>query len=147
MLEESAAVLGKSPALLERSASLIEWGAALRRAGQRSQACRVLSQGLDGAARCGARPLAARAREELRVAGARPRRDWSVGVEALTPSELRIVRLAHDGRTNRQIAQELYLSIKTVEGHLARAYGKLGIASREELEPVLDPEKTRVPAL
>lgn len=147
MLEESAAVLGESPAVLERAATLVEWGAALRRAGQRSQAHRVLLQGLDGAARCGAQPLAARAREELRVAGARPRRDWSVGVEALTPSELRIVRLARDGRTNRQIAQELYVSIKTVEGHLARAYGKLGIASREELDRVLDPEKTRVSAL
>lgn len=139
MLEESAAVLGESPALLERAASLVEWGAALRRAGQRSQARRVLSQGLDAAARCGAQPLAARARGELRVAGARPRRDWSVGVESLTPSELRIVRLARDGRTNRQIAQELYVSQKTVEGHLARAYGKLGIAKREELERVLDP--------
>jgi DNA-binding CsgD family transcriptional regulator len=147
MLEESAAVLGESPAVLERAASLVEWGAALRRAGQRSQARRVLSQGLDGAARCGAQPLVARAREELRVAGARPRRDWSVGVEALTPSELRIVRLARDGRTNRQIAQELYVSIKTVEGHLARAYGKLGIASRDELERVLDPQKTRVSPL
>jgi DNA-binding CsgD family transcriptional regulator len=147
MLEESVAVLGESPAVLERAASLIEWGAALRRAGQRSQARRVLTQGLDGVARCGAQPLAARAREELRVAGARPRRDWSIGVEALTPSELRIVRLARDGRTNRQIAQELYVSIKTVEGHLARAYGKLGIACREELGRVLDPEKTRVSAL
>jgi ATP/maltotriose-dependent transcriptional regulator MalT len=147
MLEESATVLGESPAVLERAASLIEWGAALRRAGERSRARQVLSQGLDGAARCGAQPLAARAREELRVAGARPRRDWSVGVEALTPSELRIVRLARDGRTNRQIAQELYVSIKTVEGHLARAYGKLGIASREELDRVLEPEKTRVSAL
>jgi ATP/maltotriose-dependent transcriptional regulator MalT len=147
MLEESATVLGESPAVLERAASLIEWGAALRRAGQRSEARRVLSQGLDGAARCGAQPLAARAREELRVAGARPRRDWSVGVEALTPSELRIVRLARAERTNRQIAQELYVSIKTVEGHLARAYGKLGIASREELDRVLDPQNTRVSAL
>jgi len=147
MLEQSAAVLGESPALLERAASLVEWGAALRRTGQRSQARQVLTQGLDGAARCGARPLAARAREELRIAGARPRRDWSVGVEALTPSELRIVRLARDGRTNRQIAQELYVSMKTVEGHLARAYGKLGIACREELDRVLDLEKTRVPAL
>ena len=147
MLEESTTVLGESPALLERAASLVEWGAALRRAGQRSQARHVLSMGLDGAARCGARPLAARAREELRVAGARPRRDWSVGVEALTPSELRIVQLARDGRTNRQIAQELYVSIKTVEGHLARAYGKLGIAHRRELVRVLDPEKTRVPTL
>jgi len=147
LLKESAAVLGESPALLERAASLVEWGAALRRAGQRSQAREILALGLDGAVRSGARPLAARAREELRVAGARPRRDWSAGVEALTPSELRIIRLARDGRTNRQIAQELYLSIKTVEGHLARAYGKLGIGHREELAGVIDPEKTRVPTL
>ena len=147
MLEESASVLGKSPAMLERAASLVEWGAALRRAGQRSRAREVLSRGLDGAARCGAHPLAARAREELHVAGARPRRDWTVGIEALTPGELRIVRLARDGCTNREIAQELYVSIKTVEGHLARAYGKLGIAGREELPRVLDPEKTRVPTL
>jgi DNA-binding CsgD family transcriptional regulator len=147
MLEESVAVLGESPAALERAASLVEWGAALRRAGRRSEARRVLSQGLDGAARCGARLLATRAREELRVAGARPRRDWTVGVEALTPSELRIVGLARGGRTNRQIARELYVSIKTVEGHLARAYGKLGITGREGLKRVLEPEKTRVPTL
>src|SRR5581483_9139350 len=144
MLEESATVLSESPAVLERAASLIEWGAALRRAGHRSQARKVLSQGLDSAARCGARPLGARAREELRIAGARPRRDWSVGIEALTPSELRIVRLAHDGHTNREIAQELFIAIKTVEGHLARAYGKLGIGSREELSRLLDAEKSRV---
>ena len=52
-----------------------------------------------------------------------------------------IVRLAREGCTNRQIAQELYVSIKTVEGHLARAYGKLGIVRREELERVLDPQR------
>ena len=147
MLEESVAVFAESPALLERAASLIEWGAALRRAGQRSQSVEILAQGLDAAARCGARPLVASAREELRVAGARPRRDWTAGVEALTASELRVARLARDGRTNREIAQELYISIKTVEGHLARAYGKLDIASRAELDRVLDPEKTRVPTL
>jgi len=133
--------------MLERAASLVEWGAALRRAGQRSQAREVLARGLDAAARGGAQPLAARAREELHIAGARPRRDWTVGVEALTPGELRIVRLARDGWTNREIAQELYVSIKTVEGHLARAYDKLGIAGREDLRRVLDAEKTRVPTL
>jgi DNA-binding CsgD family transcriptional regulator len=144
-LEESVAVLSKSRAVLEHAQSLVEWGAALRRAGQRRDARRHLSQGLDTAARCGARPLIARAREELRVAGARPRRDWISGVEALTPSELRIVRLAREGRSNRQIAHDLYLSIKTIEGHLARAYGKLGITNRSELARVLEPEKARVP--
>jgi DNA-binding CsgD family transcriptional regulator len=67
----------------------------------------------------------------------------SHGVEGLTPCELRIVRLAQDGRTNRQIAQDLYVSIKTVEGHLARAYGKLGIRARAGLSRVLGSPKTR----
>jgi DNA-binding CsgD family transcriptional regulator len=83
----------------------------------------------------------------LRVAGARPRRDWTSGVEALTAGELRIVRLARDGRSNRQIAQDLYLSIKTVEGHLARAYSKLDITTRSELDRVFESEKARVPTL
>jgi DNA-binding CsgD family transcriptional regulator len=146
-LEESVALLSDSPAVLERARSLVEWGAVLRRTGRRQDACRALSLGLDLAARCGAQPLIAHAREEMRVAGARPRRDWTHGVEALTPSELRIARLAREGRSNRRIAQDLYLSIKTVEGHLARAYGKLDITSRRELDRVLEPEKPRVPTL
>jgi DNA-binding CsgD family transcriptional regulator len=68
-------------------------------------------------------------------------------VEALTPSELRIVRLAAEGRTNREIAHELYLTIKTVEGHLSRAYTKLGIDGRTQLSRVLEGEKSRVPTL
>jgi DNA-binding CsgD family transcriptional regulator len=68
-------------------------------------------------------------------------------VEALTPSELRIVRLAADGATNREIAHHLFVTLKTVEGHLSRAYTKLGIKGREELPRVLEPEKTRVPTL
>ena len=127
LLDESVAVLRDSPALLERAHSLTELGAALRRAGQRAAAREPLAEALDLAARCGARPLAARAREELKATGARPRREWRTGVEALTPSELRIVRLAAEGRTNREIAHELYVTLKTVEGHLSRAYTKLGI--------------------
>ena len=146
-LEESVAVLNESPAALERARSLVELGGVLRRAGRPREARKALSQGLDLAARCGARPLIACAREELRVAGARPRRDWTSGVEALTASELRIVRLAREGRSNRQIAQALYLSIKTVEGHLARAYGKLDITTRSELGRVFEPEKARLSTL
>jgi DNA-binding CsgD family transcriptional regulator len=143
-LARSAAVLRGSPAALERARSLAELGAALRRAGRRAAAREPLGEALDLAARCGARPLAARVREELRAAGARPRRDWRRGVEALTPSELRVARLAAEGQTNRRIAQSLYVSLKTVEGHLARAYAKLGISGRAELAGALG-EKTRVP--
>jgi DNA-binding CsgD family transcriptional regulator len=145
LLANSVAVLRRSPALLERARSLTELGAALRRSGQRAAAREPLSEALDLAARCGARPLIARAREELKAIGARPRREWRTGVEALTPTELRIVRLAVDGRSNREIAQELYVTLKTVEGHLSRAYGKLGIDGRHQLAQVLQPAKTRVP--
>src|SRR6185312_15081877 len=121
LLCESVAALRASPALLERAHSLAEQGAALRRAGRRTDAREPLAEALQLAAACGARPLAARTRDELRATGARPRREWRTGANALTPSELRIVRLAAAGHTNREIAQELYVTIKTVEGHLSRA--------------------------
>ena len=79
--------------------------------------------------------------------GARPRRAWRTGVEALTPSELRVVRLAAEGATNREIAQQLYVTLKTIEGHLSRAYTKLAIKGRAELPGVLEVEKTGVPTL
>jgi DNA-binding CsgD family transcriptional regulator len=144
LLEESVAALRKSPALLERAHSLVELGSALRRNGQRAGAREPLAEGLDLAARCGARPLAARAREELKATGARPRREWRTGLEALTPGELRVVRLAADGHSNREIASQLYVTLKTIEGHLSRAYDKLGISSRDQLTQIIDGEKTRV---
>jgi DNA-binding CsgD family transcriptional regulator len=147
LLYDSVASLRGSPALLELAHSLTELGAALRRAGQRGAAGEPLAEALELAVRCGAHRLAARAREELKAVGARPRREWRTGVEALTPSELRIVRLAAEGRTNREIAQELYVTLKTVEGHLSRAYTKLGIGGRGELSRVLEGEKTRVATL
>jgi DNA-binding CsgD family transcriptional regulator len=147
LLDESVASLRGSPARLELAHSLTELGAALRRAGRRAAASEFLSEALELAVRCGARRLAARAREELKATGARPRRAWRTGVEALTPSELRIVRLAVGGRTNREIAQELYVTLKTVEGHLSHAYMKLGIKGRVELPGVLEEEKARVPTL
>ena len=67
-------MLDRSPALLERAHSLAELGAALRRSGQRAAAREPLVQALEIAARCGARPLVARVREELNATGARPRR-------------------------------------------------------------------------
>jgi DNA-binding CsgD family transcriptional regulator len=141
LLRESVAALDGSPALLERAHSLAELGAALRRDGQRAAARDPLAQALELAARCGARPLADRAREELQAAGARPRRPWRTGVEALTPSELRVARLAAEGRSNREIACELYVTLKAIEGHLARAYAKLGIEGRSQLAHALAAEK------
>jgi DNA-binding CsgD family transcriptional regulator len=144
-LRDSVASLRRSPAALERAHSLAEFGAALRREGCRSAAREPLAEALDLAARCGARPLAARIREELKATGARPRRAWRTGLEALSPRELRVVQLAAEGRTNREIAYQLYVTLKTIEGHLARAYTKLGIERRQQLSKFFDETKTRVP--
>ena len=72
-------------------------------------------------------------REELKATGARPRREWRTGLEALSPRELRVAQLAAEGRTNREIAYQLYVTLKTIEGYLARAYTKLGIERRHQL--------------
>jgi DNA-binding CsgD family transcriptional regulator len=130
LLRQSVAVLESSPAALERAKSLIELGAALRRGNRRSQAREHLASGLELAHRCGAEAVVRRARDELHAAGARPRRIMRSGLEALTTSELRVTRLAAEGRSNLEIAQELFLSLKTVESHLSRAYSKLDLSGR-----------------
>ena len=84
-----------------------------------------------------------RARTELTAAGGRPRRQRHHGVAALTPSELRVARLAADGQTNRQIAHSLYVTPKTVETHLAHAYAKLGIAAPRRAPRCAPPRSSR----
>ena len=133
LLEESVAALAESPCALERAASLVAFGAALRRHGRRRDARAPLAAGRELARRAGAAPLVERAAEELAAAGARPRRAAMTGIEALTEGERRVLRAAAGGRTNREIAQELVVTTKTVEAHLHNAYGKLGIRSRKEI--------------
>jgi DNA-binding CsgD family transcriptional regulator len=137
LLAEAVGVLEASPAKLEHARALADYGAALRRAGQRKEARARLRLALDLADRCRATALAERAREELVGAGARPRRERLSGVEALTPSEARIARMAADGLANREIAQALFVTARTVETHLTHAYQKLRITSREELGAAL----------
>jgi DNA-binding NarL/FixJ family response regulator len=89
------------------------------------------------AADCGARALAARARQELVTAGARPRRERLSGIDALTASEQRVADMAAAGMTNREIAQALFVTTKAVAGHLTHVYEKLDIASRTQLPKAL----------
>ena len=133
LLEQSVVVLEPTPMRLELAYSLTELGAALRRAGARAAARQPLRRALDLAHRCGATPLAQRARDEALAAGARPRRPFTTGVHALTPSELRVARLAAQPMANRDIAQALFITTKTVSDHLSSAYRKLNISSRIEL--------------
>ena len=130
LLEEAVEALAPSPARLEHARALVDLGAAQRRTGHRQAARERLAEGLDLAAACGAGPLAEYARAELAMAGARPRRDRVTGRDALTPSELRVARIAVTGKSNREIAEELWVTQKTVETHLSRAYRKLGIKTR-----------------
>jgi DNA-binding NarL/FixJ family response regulator len=85
-----------------------------------------------------AAPLEERARTVLAAAGARPRHVVRSGVEALTPSELRIAQMAATGATNREIAQLLVVSTKTVETHLRHVFQKLDVDRRTKLGTVLD---------
>ncbi len=137
LLREAARVVEHSPARYERLRSLTEYGAALRRAGQRSEARAPLRAALEMADVCGARRAAVRAREELLATGARPRRVALSGADALTPSERRVARLAVDGLSNREIAQALFVTVRTVEGHLTQSYVKLDISRREQLAAAL----------
>ena len=137
LLREAVAVLAGSGAALEHARALVELGAALRRAGHRLKSVEPLREGLDLAHRCGASALAGRARDELVTAGARPRRDALHGRDALTASELRTARMAADGRSNREIAQALFVGLRTVETHLTHTYQKLAIHSRDALSGAL----------
>jgi Response regulator containing a CheY-like receiver domain and an HTH DNA-binding domain len=133
LLREAEALLADSPARLEHTRVLVHLGATLRRNGSLIEAREVLARGGDLAQQIGARALLARATTELRAAGARRRRVALTGVDALTPAELRVVQEATTGRSNREIAQALFVTPKAVEFHLANAYRKLHISSRSEL--------------
>ena len=136
-LEEAIGLLGRSPARLELARTLVAQGAALRQANRRVDAREPLKHGLELAHQCAATALAVAARDELLASGARPRRPRLTGRDALTASESRVARMAADGLSNKEIAQELFVTVKTVEMHLGNTYRKLGIRSRSELPAVL----------
>jgi len=139
-LDVAIAQLRRSPMRPALAHALIDAGYARRRVQDRDTARSLLEEGMTIASRCGAIPLRDRAREELVVLGARPRRWQTDGVEGLTPSERRVARLAADGHSNREIAQALFVTQKTVENHLTRAFRKLDVRARGELAARLGEE-------
>ena len=111
----------------------LELGSALASLGRRVEARDALRPALADADAAGAVILAQRARRELVATGLRPRHAAIEGAAALTPRQRQICELAAAGKGNRAIAQQLFLSIKTVETHLAAGYRKLGVSTRSEL--------------
>lgn len=136
-IREAVEVLDGSPARLEHAYALADLGGALRRSNRRAEGRETLREALDLARRCGATVLAERAHEEIVAAGGRPRRLVLTGVDALTPSERRISDMAAEGLSNREIAQALFVTLRTVEMHLSNAFRKLDISARTQLQTAL----------
>jgi DNA-binding CsgD family transcriptional regulator len=137
LLRESVRVLEPSGMRLYLTRSLLELGTALRRSGRNTEAREPLERAMGLAHEISADGLAQQARDELSAAGARPRRTALRGVDALTASERRVAQFAAQGMTNREVAQALFVTPKTVEKHLRNAYDKLGITSRPQLAAAL----------
>jgi DNA-binding CsgD family transcriptional regulator len=133
LLEEAVSVLERSPARLELAHALAGLGAELGRAGRRREGRDAQRRAIELADECGAIALAERARTELHAGpGRRPRAELT-GPGALTAAEWRVCRQVAEGHTNREVAQALFVTEKTVERHLSSAYQKLGIRSRFQL--------------
>jgi DNA-binding CsgD family transcriptional regulator len=130
--EQALAEHERCPVVFERARTLVVQGQILRRLKQKRLARESLEDALALFDELGAELWAARVREELRRVAARSARD------DLSTTELRIARLAAAGRTNGEIAAEVFVTQKTVEANLARAYRKLGIRSRAQLAHALD---------
>jgi DNA-binding NarL/FixJ family response regulator len=137
-LEGAVEVIAPSPAKLEQAKAQLALGIALRHARRPTDARAPLRRALELANVCGASTLAETARTELHAAGGRPRTTALTGLASLTSSEARIANLAAQGHTNRDIAQELFVTPKTVERHLGNVYRKLGLRSRRELGAQLE---------
>jgi DNA-binding CsgD family transcriptional regulator len=147
LLREAVELLGGSEARLEHARALVDLGAALRRANKRTEARERLREGVDLAQTVGALGLAERANDEIATTGARPRKILQTGLDALTASERRVAQLAAGGMSNKEIAQTLFVTIKTVEVHLSHAYRKLEISSRTQLDTaLLTPAPSPAPA-
>ena len=138
LLRNAIDAFERSDSTLERARTYTDLGAMLRRRNRRTEARDLLRDALDVSHRARAALIAVHAETELRATGARPRRVVLVGIDSLTASERRIADLASQGLTNREIAQTLFITTRTVEGHLTSIFRKLQLHSRNELQAVLE---------
>lgn len=138
-LERAVMVAKASPARLELARAYADLGSELVRQRRRREGREVLRLGLEKSISCGATALAERIRADMSAGGGRPPRVVLQGLDALTPAERRICDLVADNLTNREAAQKLFVTEKTIELHLTNAYRKLGIRSRFQLASVMSP--------
>jgi DNA-binding CsgD family transcriptional regulator len=145
-LANAVALFADSPRPLARASALEDLGRVLVDRAARTDGLDYLGQALELYARAGATWDASRVRGRLRAQGvrrrlvtpARPTTGWA----GLTDSELAVVRIVAEGRTNREVAERLFLSPHTVSSHLRHAFTKLAVNSRVELTRiVLEHEK------
>src|SRR4029077_20387125 len=121
----------------DRARLQMSYGSWLRRQRRITESRPYLREAHDTFVSLGLQPWADRARAELRASGERTPEPTNTVRQALSPQELRIAQLAADGLSNREIADRLFLSHRTVDAHLYRVYPKLGIVSRSELGQAL----------
>ena len=133
LLREAVAVLGRSSARLELAHALADLGAELSRSGRRTEGRDAQRRAIALAGQCGAVALAESAMAGLHAGPGRRARMELTGPDALTAAERRVCRQVAEGQTNREVAQALFVTEKTVERHLSSAYQKLGIRSRFQL--------------
>ena len=133
LLREAVAVLERSPARLELAHALADLGAELSRSGRRTEGRDAQRRAISLAGQCGAVALAESAMAGLHAGPGRRARIELTGPSALTAAERRVCRQVAGGQTNREVAQALFVTEKTVERHLSSAYQKLGIRSRFQL--------------
>ncbi|MET0132367.1 MAG: AAA family ATPase [Kibdelosporangium sp.] len=133
LLAEAVDLLRTSPARLELARALADLGEHQRQDGSRGAGRETFRQAAELALECQATALAERLHDRLSAGSGRPPRIQVSGIPALTPSERQVAKLAADALTNRQIAERLFVSEKTVETHLSRTYRKLGVSSRTQL--------------
>ncbi|MEZ7237933.1 LuxR C-terminal-related transcriptional regulator [Rhodococcus sp. GXMU-t2271] len=123
----------RSPSPFDTARTALCFGERLRRAGRRRDAREHLEAAFVAFRHIGARTWAAQAATELGAVGRPVDGSAPAAGHRLTPQELQVARLAAHGGTNREIAEELFLSVKTIEMHLGRLYRKLGVRSRTQL--------------
>ena len=133
--EHFARAIELAPALspFDAGRSELLYGEWLRRQRRRIDARRHLRSAVECFGRLGTAPWEARARAELRASGETARRRDPSTREQLTPQELQIARLVAGGKSNPEVAAQLFLSPRTIDYHLRKVYSKLDIASRAEL--------------